>query len=262
MTIPAWASAIDVRDVTFRYIPGDAPALDGVTATIAAGSITAILGPNGSGKSTLMHVLLGLLQPESGTVLVAGREQSGYSRRELSQTMGLVPQDEHVTFELSVFEYALLGRAPYLGLLSLPQAADRLVAQAALESVGIASLAHRPVTSLSGGEKQLATVARALAQNPDVLLLDEPTSHLDLANARRVLGVLRSLCRAGRTILWTTHDPNAATAIASDVLLMRAGRVVAHGPVAEVMTGTLLGETYGVPVRVVDIEGRKVILNP
>lgn len=252
--------AIDIRHVTFRYAAAGGPALDGVTASIATGSITAILGPNGSGKSTLMHVLLGLLQPQSGGVLVGGRAQSGYSRRELSQTMGLVPQDEHVTFELSVFEYALLGRAPYLGLLALPQAEDRVITQAALESVGIASLAHRPVTSLSGGEKQLATVARALTQAPDVLLLDEPTSHLDLANARRVLGVMRSLRGEGRTILWTTHDPNAATAIASDILLMRSGRVIAHGPVADVMTGPLLTATYDVPVQVIDVEGRKVVM--
>lgn len=252
--------AIDIRHVTFRYAVAGTPALDAVTAAIPAGSITAILGPNGSGKSTLMHVLLGLLQPESGAVHVSGRAQHGFSRRELSQIMGLVPQDEHVTFELSVFEYALLGRAPYLNLLSLPREEDRAVARAALQSVGIASLAHRPVTSLSGGEKQLATVARALTQAPEVLLLDEPTSHLDLANARRVLGVMRSLRGEGRTILWTTHDPNAATAIASDVLLMRNGRVVAHGPVAEVMTSTLLSATYDVPVQVVDVDGRKMVM--
>ncbi len=252
--------AIDIRQVTFRYSPAGAAALNAVTAAIESGSITAILGPNGSGKSTLMHVLLGLLEPESGAVHVAGRAQHGYSRRELSQTMGLVPQDEHVTFELSVFEYALLGRAPYLNLLSLPREEDRRVALGALESVGIAALAHRPVTSLSGGEKQLATVARALTQAPEVMLLDEPTSHLDLANARRVLGVMRSLRGEGRTILWTTHDPNAATAIASDVLLMRNGRVVAHGPVAEVMTSTLLSATYDVPVQVVDVEGRKMVM--
>ena len=252
--------AILLRQLTFRYAPEGAPALDGVSAAVASGSITAILGPNGSGKSTLMHVLLGLLQPEAGGVELVGRAQQGFTRRELSQTMGLAPQDEHVTFELSVFEYALLGRAPYLGLLSLPREEDRQIARAALESVGIEALAHRPVTSLSGGEKQLATVARALTQAPEVMLLDEPTSHLDLANARRVLSVLRSLCSEGRTILWTTHDPNAATAIATDVLLMRAGRVVAHGPVGQVMTGPLLTETYDVPVRVVDVEGRKVVL--
>lgn len=252
--------AIDIRQVTFRYVPEGQPALDGVTAAIGSGSITAILGPNGSGKSTLMHVLLGLLQPESGAVHVGGRAQHGFSRRELSQIMGLVPQDEHVTFELNVFEYALLGRAPYLNLLSLPREEDRAVAQSALESVGIAALAHRPVTSLSGGEKQLATVARALTQAPEVMLLDEPTSHLDLANARRVLGVMRSLGSQGRTILWTTHDPNAATAIATHVLLMRNGRVIAHGPVAEVMTSKLLTATYDVPVQVVDVEGRKMVM--
>jgi len=124
--------AVEIREVTFRYEQGATPALDAVSAAIPTGSISAILGPNGSGKSTLLHLLLGLLEAESGSVRVAGRPQSAYSRRELSQTMGLVPQDEPVTFELSVFEYALLGRAPYLNLLALPGQEDRAVAQEAL----------------------------------------------------------------------------------------------------------------------------------
>jgi iron complex transport system ATP-binding protein len=253
-------NAIEIHDVSFRYTP-DAPlALDKVSAEIPLGSITAILGPNGSGKSTLMHVLLGLLQPEGGQIRLAGRDQQRYSRRELSQTMGLVPQDEHVTFELSVLEYTLLGRAPYLSLLALPREEDRQVAWAALESVGIANLAPRAVPGLSGGEKQLATVARALTQTPQVMLLDEPTSHLDLGNARRVLRVLRSLGQEGRTIVLTTHDPNAATAIATDVLLMRRGRIIAHGPVDEVMTSEQLSATYDVPVQVIRVQGRPLVL--
>ncbi|HHX64423.1 MAG TPA: ABC transporter ATP-binding protein, partial [Chloroflexi bacterium] len=240
-------TAIDIRNVVFRYTEDAPPALDGICAQIPVGGITTILGPNGSGKSTLMHILLGLLRPQMGKIYLLGREQKSYTRRELSHLVGLVPQEEHVTFELNVFEYALLGRAPYLGMLALPGDDDRSAAYRALESIGIDTLAHRPVPSLSGGERQLATVARALTQDPQVLLLDEPTSHLDLANARRILTILDVLKRGGRTIVCTTHDPNAAAAIADHVLLMRGGRVIAQGSVESVITSEQLSATYGVP---------------
>ena len=193
-------------------------------------------------------MLLGLLQPERGEVRLFGRPLGTRSRREASRLVGLVPQSEPVTFDLSVFEYALLGRAPYLGLLERPGAEDRACAERALETAGIAALSRRAVPSLSGGERQLATVARALAQEPRVLLLDEPTSHLDLANVRRILGVLRSLRADGRTIILTTHDPNAAAAIADDVLLLRQGHVMATGPVESVLQADTW-YTYGVPRR-------------
>mgnify|MGYP001029998049 CR=1 FL=1 len=172
-----------------------------------------------------------------------------------------MPQSEQVTFDLSVFEYALLGRAPYLDLLARPGARDRERAQSALEAAGIAALARRAVPALSGGERQLATVARALAQEPRILLLDEPTSHLDLANVRRVLDVLRSLRSAGRTIIMTTHDPNAAATLANDVLLMRQGRIVASGATDAVMTSERLSATYGVPVEVIRVHGRPLVLS-
>jgi len=253
--------AVALREVTFRYGPGEPPALDGVSAEVRAGSITAVLGPNGSGKSTLLHVLLGLLPPEWGEVRLFGRPLSAHSRRESSRLVGLVPQNEHVTFDLSVFEYALLGRAPYLDLLEMPGPDDRACAQRALDATGIAALARRSVPALSGGERQLATVARALAQEPRVLLLDEPTSHLDLANVRRILGVLRSLRADGRTIVLTTHDPNAAAAIADDVLLMRGGQVIAAGPTGSVMDSERLSATYGVTVEVVEVRGRPLVLS-
>jgi iron complex transport system ATP-binding protein len=256
----AMEPALTVRDITFRYTPNDRPALDGVSTDVRAGAITAVLGPNGSGKSTLLHVLLGLLQPERGEVRLFGRPLGTRSRREASRLVGLVPQSEPVTFDLSVFEYALLGRAPYLGLLERPGAEDRACAERALETAGIAALSRRAVPSLSGGERQLATVARALAQEPRVLLLDEPTSHLDLANVRRILGVLRSLRADGRTIILTTHDPNAAAAIADDVLLLRQGHVMATGPVESVLQADHLSATYGVPVEVLTVRGRPLVL--
>jgi len=222
--------------------------------------VFALLGPNGSGKSTLLHLLLGLLPAGGGEVRIMGQRYDTYTRRQLSQLMGLVPQDEHVTFELSVLEYALLGRAPHLGLLELPQPRDRQRAREALRMAGIEALAQRAVTSLSGGEKQLATVARALTQEPRILLLDEPTSHLDLANARCILDVLRALREAGKTIVLTTHDPNAAASVADDVILLRQGRVLAAGPTAQVLTTEHLSATYGVAVEVITVRDRPLVL--
>ncbi len=255
------SSAIfQVHELSFRYSQSTARVLKNLNASIPSGSITCILGPNGSGKSTLLHILLGLLKPEKGQVLLKGQPYRNYTRRAFSQLVGFVPQDEHVTFELDVLQYTLLGRAPYLGLLSLPQEADRAMAWQALETVGLEHLAHRQVPGLSGGEKQLATIARALAQDPKVLLLDEPTSHLDLANARRILGVLHSLRRQGRTVVCTTHDPNAAAAIADQVLLLHTGQIIAQGPTHEVISSELLSATYDIPVEVIQVSDRPIVL--
>ncbi len=253
-------AAIAVEGLSFRYDPSGPPVLSQICVQIPAGQVTALLGPNGSGKSTLLHLLLGLLLPEEGNISLFGRRQQTYTRREQSRIMGLVPQDEHVTFELSVLEYALLGRAPYLSLLELPRESDRRLALQALAKAGIAPLERRSVPSLSGGEKQLATVARALAQEPQILLLDEPTSHLDLANARRILRVLDALKGEGKTVIMTTHDPNAAAAVADQVILLRAGCVLAAGPAAQVMTADHLSATYGVPVEVLEVRGRPLVL--
>jgi iron complex transport system ATP-binding protein len=253
-------AAIALQEVSFRYGPSAPLVLDHVGVEFPAGAITALLGPNGSGKSTLLHLLLGLLPPEAGRITLLGRCHDQYTRREMSRIVGLVPQDEHVVFELSVLEYALLGRAPYLGLLEMPQESDRQLAREALAIAGIAALERRPVPSLSGGERQLATVARALTQEPLILLLDEPTSHLDLANARRILRVLRSLRQNGKTIILTTHDPNAAASVADHVILLRAGQVLAAGPTAEVLTSAHLSATYGVDVEVLQVQGRTLVL--
>jgi iron complex transport system ATP-binding protein len=252
--------AVEIQDVSFRYA-SDAPVvLDCVSAIIPEGSITALLGPNGSGKSTLLHLILGLLIPEKGRILLQGRLSQDHSRRETSRILGLVPQEEHIAFDLNVLEYALLGRAPYLDLLEMPKAKDRLLAREALATAGIDALEKRSVPSLSGGERQLAIVARALAQEPAILLLDEPTSHLDLANARRILHVLKRLKEKGKTIILTTHDPNAAAAIADHMILLRAGRVLASAPSALALNSENLSATYGVKVEVSEIQGRRHVL--
>jgi iron complex transport system ATP-binding protein len=227
---------------------------------VPAGAVTAILGPNGSGKTTLLRLLLGVLRPAVGTIQLAGRPQEDYSRRERSRFIGLVPQDEHIPFDFSVLEYVLLGRAPYLGPLQMPGAADRHIALQALHLVGMDGLEGRTLPNLSGGERQLVTLARALAQQPHVLLMDEPTAHLDLSNQERLLAIMADLNARGVTLLLTTHDPNLAASVAGFAVLMRGGQILAAGPPEATLTPEKLSATYGVPVQVYRIDGRRVIL--
>ncbi len=254
------APAAVVEGVSFAYDARGPHVVFDVSWSFADGAVTALLGPNGSGKTTLLNLILGWLTPTAGWVRVNGHERAGLSRREWSRQVGLVPQDEAAAFELELAEYVLLGRAPYLGLLERPGAADRAAVESALTSIGLASYRERAVNALSGGERQLASIARALVQNPHVLLLDEPMSHLDLANTRRVLRLLAALRRQGHAVILTTHDPNVAAAVADAAVLLRGGRLVAAGPVAEVLTSAHLGATYDVEVEVHTAGGRTLVV--
>jgi iron complex transport system ATP-binding protein len=258
MTSPV--PAFRATDVSFAYGPGAPRVLNGLSLEVASGTITALLGPNGSGKTTLLNLLLGWLVPAKGSIELAGKPLESYSRRDMSRIVGIVPQNEGLAFDLSVAEYALLGRAPYLGLLEMPGDGERSLAAAALEKSGLAGLARRSVLSLSGGERQLATIARVLAQDPGALLLDEPMSHLDIGNTRRILHLLEDLRSAGKTVILTTHDPNVASTVADAVVLLKSGNVLASGPPAAVMTSANLESTYGVPIRIVYVDGLPFIL--
>ncbi len=250
---------LSFADIQFGYQQGNHLVLDGLWLEVNAGSVTAILGPNGSGKTTLLRLALGWLKPSAGKVLLAGKPIERYSRHELGRWMGLVPQTEHIPYAYSLLEYVLLGRAPYLKPLQMPGEEDVRVARQALERVGLQALAKRSVLTLSGGEKQLVLVARALAQQPRLLLLDEPTAHLDLGNKYHLLRLLNTLASQGVTVLLTTHEPEVAAAIASEVVLMRHGRVQHAGAIGETLTGERLSETYGIPVHVRQIDGRRFI---
>jgi len=250
---------IALMDLGYSYGSGQPFVLQEISLQIAAGTVTALLGPNGSGKTTLLNIVLGWLVPSRGRVEILGNAKDTRSRKELSRLIGLVPQDEQMTFELSVAEYVLLGRAPYLALLEKPAEDDRRLALRALDSLGLSDVRERPITTLSGGERQLAVIARALVQEPQVLLLDEPMSHLDIANTQRILRVLMELRGKGKTIVFTTHDPNIAE-VADMVVLLKKGRLQAAGAAASTLTSENLGATYGVRVEVVTINGRPVVL--
>lgn len=251
---------LSVSRLSFRYDGTGQEVLRDLSLEIPAGTITAILGPNGSGKTTLLRLLLGILRPQAGSIRLAGRPLGSYSPRERSQLLGLVPQDEHIPFDFSVLEYVLLGRAPYLRPLEMPGEADRQIALEALRMAGVEQFQDRPLPILSGGERQLVTIARALAQQPRVLLLDEPTAHLDLGNRGRMLDLLRLMAARGMTLVLTGHDPNLAVNVAHLAVLLRAGQIVESGPAERVLTADKLSATYGVPVQVFPIEGRRVIV--
>jgi iron complex transport system ATP-binding protein len=257
---PDGGTILAVSGLSFRYNGAAQGVLRDLSLQVPAGAVTAILGPNGSGKTTLLRLLLGVLRPQAGAVWLAGRPLGSYSRRERSRLVGLVPQDEHIPFDFSVLEYVLLGRAPYLSPLQMPGEADRQEALAALRTAGLSGLEHRPLPTLSGGERQLATLARALAQQPQILLLDEPTAHLDLGNQGRLLSILRDLAAQGTTLVLTTHDPSLAALVAGFAVLIRSGQILDAGPAETTLTAEKLSATYTAPVQVFQVDGRRVIL--
>lgn len=251
---------IQFSSVVFGYPESKKLVMDGMDLSIQNGSMTAILGPNGAGKTTFLQLVLGWLKPHSGSIFLRERPLGSFTRREMGQAMSLVPQSEHISFDFRVVDYALLGRAPYLAPLDQPTADDELIARNALEVAGIGHLAERPVTSLSGGERQLVLLARALTQQPKLLLLDEPTSHLDLGNKARLITLLRELNQQGVSVVFTTHEPDVASQLANQMVLMRAGQVVGAGAAEDVFEGGTLSMLYGVPVKVADLEGRRIAL--
>lgn len=246
--------------IAFSYRLENGLVIDGLSLGIQPGTVTALLGPNGAGKTTLLHLALGWCQPQSGRVLLDGKPLKKYSRRELGRWIGLVPQSEYIPYEYSLLEYVLLGRAPYLKALEMPRPEDYNAALQALETVGLGRLRNRSVTALSGGERQLVLVARALAQQPRLLLLDEPAAHLDLSNKIRLLDVLRSLVPQGVTILLTAHEPEVAANIATHLVLMRDGHVQHNGPLEREFTTERLSTTYGVPVQVSKVDGQRIAI--
>lgn len=240
----------EVRDLAARYGKGEPLVLRGVTMSVPRGSLYAVLGPNGSGKSTLMRAVLGVLPLERGSVRIEGRDLEGWGRRELARAVGAVPQAEHITFPFTVRDFVAMGRYPHLGPLSPEGERDRTAVASALERCRVGDLAHRHLSTLSGGELQRVRIARALAQEPRSLVLDEPTANLDLKHEMAIFHLLRASANEGLTVLVITHHINLAARFADRLLVLHKGSVAAEGTVSEVFRREILEEVYQWPVAV------------
>ena len=255
--------SIEVKNLRFRY--GARPVIGDVSFTAEKGELLAVLGPNGVGKSTLFRCLLGFLKPVSGEILVDGKELGAYSRRELAKKIAYIPQSHTPAFDHTVLDSVLMGMTAQLGVFEQPGQAQREKAVQMLRALGIEKLADRGCMKISGGERQLMLLARALVQDASMLIMDEPTANLDYGNSCRVMERVKKLGQTGYTIIFSTHDPNQAFSYATKVLALKDGGVMAVGAPEAVLTEDVLSRLYGIPVARCEMEtvfGRKTICMP
>lgn len=233
----------------------------GLNVALETGEVLALLGPNGGGKTTLLKTLLGLIDAKAGEVRLDGRPLADYSIQERARVIAYVPQVHTGTFAFTVETVVLMGRTAHGNLFSRPSAHDHEVAASALERFGTGRLSQRPYTQISGGERQLVLLARALAQEPQFVVLDEPTASLDFGNQGKVMSEIRALAASGHGVLFTTHDPNHARRAADRAFLLRDGTQLAEGPVGNVLNKAQLEALYRAPVEtVVDAAGNMAFL--
>jgi iron complex transport system ATP-binding protein len=251
-------SALTLNGV--RVSLGGAPILNGADLEFETGEIVLLAGRNGAGKTTLLRVAAGLIEPEAGHVLLGADAITALPRRSVAKRIALVPQDTAVPFPYTVNEMVLMGRAPHLGLLGFEGRADRALVGEVLARLGIGALAERSILDLSGGERQLVALARALAQQAPVLLLDEPTAHLDLARRLELQTLLRDLAAEGRTIVLVSHDLGPAAGVADRVALLAQGRILEVGPAETVLRPETLRATFGIDARLIVTEAGPAIL--
>ncbi len=241
-------TAVETEQLAFGY-PGRTIGAD-VDLRLQPGEVVVLLGPNGCGKTTLFKTLLGLLPPRSGRVRLFGRPLDALGRAEIAREMGYVPQAYAGYFPFTVFDTVLMGRTAHLAAFESPGRRDREIVWRALEGLGIESLAEQAYTRVSGGQRQLSLIARALAQQPKVMVMDEPTASLDFGNQIKVLEQIRRLADEGLTVVLSTHHPDHAFQCADRVAVLHEGRVVRVGTPESVITAETLQTVYGVEVEV------------
>jgi iron complex transport system ATP-binding protein len=239
---------ISFSDVVVRYAATTANAVDGVSFDAPRGVLTALAGPNGSGKSSIVRALIRRADVSAGRVALDGRDVKAYSLSELAVNVAVVPQREDAAFPIQVREYVALGRYPHLGLWKSPSSADVLAVEEALVQADVVSLADRDTDALSGGEWQRVRIARALAQKAPALVLDEPTTFLDVAHEMAIFELLHSLAQSGLAVLLVSHQLNLVARFADHIVLLHEGRVATSGTPAEVMRANILEAIYGWPV--------------
>jgi len=237
--------------VCFGY--GEQSVLHDLDLQLERGRCYGVLGPNGSGKTTLLDLLCGLLVPGQGSIDFCGQSLADWSPAELAGKVALVPQDFQVRFGFSVREVVQMGRHPHLARFAGLTGQDYVLVDSVMDELGITALADRPVTRLSGGEKQRVAVARALAQDPEVLLLDEATSNLDIFHSLSILDTIGQRVREqGLTVVTALHDLNLATSFCDQLIFLKQGRLVCQGPLDEVLQADIIHRVYGVQARVLD----------
>ena len=245
-----------VENLSFAY--GERSVLQDVSFSAEYGEFLSVLGPNGVGKSTLFRCMLGLLKPDSGAAYVDGKRVADMSVRALAHAIAYIPQSHSPVFNFSVYDMVLMGTTAQTGSFASPGKRQRSLTDKALRRLDIMHLADRGYGNISGGERQLVLMARAIAQEAKVLVMDEPSASLDFGNRMRVMDTVRDLTRDGYTVIQSTHDPDQAYLYSDKVLALKGGRVAAFGTPQETIGSSLISSLYGVDVEVCSMRGDEV----
>lgn len=254
----------EVQNLKFKYPGGDRYVLDGASLTLNRGEVLCILGPNGAGKTTLLNCMAGLMKPESGSIRLCGRDLGRMKPKETAALVGYVPQLHTPAFDYSVLDFVLMGRAPKTGTFGRPSHKDEDMCMEVLRSMGIDHLAGKSYQNISGGERQQLLIARAIVQEPEAVLFDEPTAHLDFGNQHRVLQRVKKMTEDGFSVIITTHNPDHALLLGGKAAIVGRDGSIVQGNSIEMITEENLSRIYGIDIRLIDMDetGRKACIVP
>jgi iron complex transport system ATP-binding protein len=243
---------LEIKQASFSYHSKASYIFENINFAVDRGEVLCILGPNGVGKTTLLKCITGLLSLTGGRIFLNGLNIKELKRRDLAQKMAYVPQIHQSVFSFTVFDTVLMGRTPHLGFFSLPSRKDHEITSRTISSLGIVDLAAKSFAEISGGERQLVLFARALAQQAGLIVLDEPTTHLDYGNQVKILNLIHELAGQGFTVMMTSHNPDHAFMISDKVVIMNQGQLKGFGPPDRVITEESLRDLYGIKVKIID----------
>lgn len=251
---------LEVNDLGFAFHKSRL-IFNGVNFSVDKGEILSILGPNGSGKSTLLNCIANFYKPKYGNILLNGESISKINLRNIAQIIGYVPQVHIPTYAYTVREFTVMGRTPYIGAFRKPSKMDYRIAEASLKRVGIFHIKDRPYTEISGGERQLALIARVLTQEPKIILFDEPTAHLDYGNQYRIVQMISQLANEGYAVIMTTHNPEHAIILNGKVAILNRNGTFIVGKAADTIDATTLSNLYGLTIKTIYIEEAKRVVS-
>ncbi len=250
----------EVKNISFDYDGEEI--FSNISFSIDKGDVLCILGPNGTGKTTLIKCLNGLHDIKSGEISVNGNDMKKLSFKQISKHIGYIPQSHVPSFPFKVFDVVLMGRAPYLNLTDSPKDEDVEIAEDALKTLGIEDLKDKEYTNLSGGERQLVFLARVLCQKPDILILDEPTSHLDFGNQIKLLEIIDNLAKSGLSIIMSSHFPDHAFLSSTKVAIMKDGGFIDFGTPDDVVSEENLRKAYSIDVKLIELDNKRKVCVP